>query len=396
MGNALTGQFFISLLNPAIGLLCAMAFVLLWLNRRERYIAYAATAYFLTTLAFLIFDVGPVLPMHLERLPGNVALLLVSIFYAAAFIGRFALPIPWRAMLATAAISTAVFIWFLLVDPDIRGRIQSISIGAGLIALMIVKSLWRVEKPHLIDKLLFGIAALSAVNLIFRPAVILAFSGNFSSYEEFQHSIYWATVQFNQATLSVGAAISLMVAVGIDIIAELRDEADRDKLSGLLNRRGFETQAGAALRRCVEEGRPVALLIADLDHFKQVNDVHGHATGDAIIAAFGALVRQTGPADMIAGRIGGEEFALLLPGASIEAARRFADGVRMGLAPACAHRIPSALTPTASIGLAAGSPGEGLSQLLRQADQALYDAKHAGRNSIRSFSPAPVWLATTA
>jgi diguanylate cyclase (GGDEF)-like protein len=384
------------LLNPAIGLLFAIAFVLLWLNRRERYVAYAAAAYFWTTLAFLMLDVGPVLPMNLERLFANAALLMVSTLYAAAFIGRFALPIPWRAMLVTSVVSVAFFIWFMFVTPDLRGRIHSISIGAGIIALMIVKTTWRVEKPHLIDKALFAIAALSAINLIVRPAVILAFSGNFASYAEFQQSTYWATVQLNQAILSVASAISLMVAVAIDIIAELREQADSDNLSGLLNRRGFEAKAGSALRRCVDEDQSVALLIADLDHFKQVNDVHGHAVGDAIIAAFGALVRQTGPADMVAGRIGGEEFALLLPGAGIDAARRFADTVRTGLAPACAHRIPAALTPTASIGLAVGSPAEGLSQLLRQADQALYDAKRAGRNSIRSFSPAPVWLATSA
>jgi diguanylate cyclase (GGDEF)-like protein len=384
------------LLNPAIGLLFAVAFLLLWLNRRERYIAYAAGAYVATTLGFLLLDVLPAMPMNLQRLFGNFALLMTGTFYAAAIIGRFALPIPWRAMTATVTISTAAFTWYLIVDSSIEMRIHSISVGTGIIALLIVKSLWSVEKPHLIDKLLFGIGALSAVNLILRPIIILTFAGGFSSYAGFQQSIYWATVQFNQAVLSVGAAIALMVAVAIDVIAELRDEADRDDLSGLLNRRGFEAQAGTVLRRCAEEGRPVALLIADLDHFKRVNDVHGHAVGDAIIAAFGALVRQTGPSEMIAGRIGGEEFAMLMPGAGIETARRFADLIRVGLAPACADRIPPRLTPTASIGLAAGVSGEGLSQLLRKADQALYDAKRAGRNSTRSFTPAPVQFATSA
>src|SRR3546814_4509021 len=83
--------------------------------------------------------------------------------------------------------------------------------------------------------------------------------------------------------VSIIAAISLMVAVAIDQIAELRREVDADDLSGLLNRRGFEAQAGAALRRCHEERRPVALIIADLDRFKSINDNHGHAVGDAII-----------------------------------------------------------------------------------------------------------------
>src|SRR3546814_5950095 len=73
--------------------------------------------------------------------------------------------------------------------------------------------------------------------------------------------------------VSVLAAISLMVAIAVDLIAERRQQAESDPLSGLLNRRGFEAAATAALRRCDGERRPAALLIADLDHFKQVNDV---------------------------------------------------------------------------------------------------------------------------
>ena len=121
-------------------------------------------------------------------------------------------------------------------------------------------------------------------------------------------------------------------------------------------------------------------MIADLDRFKQINDSYGHAVGDAIIAAFGAHVRAIGPAEMIAGRIGGEEFALLISSAGIETARQFAEAVRIGLAPAAADRIPSTLVPTTSIGLTIGTPGANLSALMHEADQALYEAKRTGRN----------------
>ena len=96
---------------------------------------------------------------------------------------------------------------------------------------------------------------------------------------------------------------------------------------------------------------------------------------------------------MIAGRIGGEEFALLVPGAAIETARLFAEAVRTGLAPAAANRIPAALVPTASIGLTIGTPGANLSALMHEADQALYEAKRTGRNRVRTFTPASVRLA---
>lgn len=393
---ALTGQLFISLLNPGIGLAFAAAFLLMWLQRRERYVAYAAAAYLATAIAFLIQDVAPVLPMELQRLPANAGFLATGMFFAAAIIRRFGRPVPWRAMALVASVSLAVFTWFLLGRPSIPARIYAISCGAGVIALMVVRALWSVPKPYLIDRVLFWVAALSAANLIVRPVVILTFSGGFDDYVGFQQSIYWTTVQFSQAMVSIVAAISLMVAVALDMIGELRREADDDQLSGLLNRRGFEAKAGAALRRCIDADQPAALLIADLDHFKAVNDTHGHAVGDAIIAAFGAHARAVGPADMIAGRIGGEEFALLVPGATIEAARQLAERVRKGLHTACADRIPASLRPTASIGIAVGTPGEGLSRLMRDADQALYEAKRAGRDRVRAFRPAPVRLVTTA
>lgn len=389
----MSGQFFIQLLNPGIGLLFAAAFFLLWLNRRDRYVAHAAGAYTASAIAFLILDVGPALPYDLHRIPANIGFLATGALFAAAIIGRYGLPIPWRSMAVTGAAAMAVFLWFLLGQPSIGGRILSISIGAGIIAAMIVRALWPLKKRYAIDRVLFWVAALSVINLTARPIVLLALGGGFDNYDGFQQSVYWTTVQFTQAMVSILAAISLMVAVAIDQISELRRQVDDDNLSGLLNRRGFEARAGSALRRCIDDDRPVALMIADLDHFKRVNDTYGHAVGDAIIAAFGAHVRAIAPAEMIAGRIGGEEFALLAPGAGIETARQFAEAVRTGLAAAAADRIPATLVPTTSIGLTIGTPGRNLSALMHEADQALYEAKRTGRNRVRTFTPASVRLA---
>ena len=160
----MSGQPFISLLNPAIDLAFAAVFLLLWLNRRERYVAYAALAYLATALAFLILDVAPALPMELQRLPANMGFLAAAMFLAAAIIRRYGLPVPWRAMMAVAGVSLAFFTWHLLVDPGIAARIYSISAGAGAIALMIVHALRPVDKPHLIDRVLFWVSVLTAVD----------------------------------------------------------------------------------------------------------------------------------------------------------------------------------------------------------------------------------------
>jgi diguanylate cyclase (GGDEF)-like protein len=387
----LSGQLFISLLNPGIGVLLSVAFLLLWRHRRDQhYLLLAAWSYAAMAAGFLIQDLVPALPHELQRLPSNLAFLATGCLLVAATIGRYGLPVPRRTLAMLSTVATAIFLWFLLAMPSITGRILTISIGLGLIAAQIPLALRRAPRAHLIDHILFWIGVLSAANFLIRPLLIVALTGGFANYDGFQQSIYWTTVQFSQAMISVIFALSLMVAAAIDLTAELRQQAESDELSGLLNRRGFEAAAGRAVRACADDGRAAALLIADLDDFKAVNDTYGHAVGDAIIAAFGAHARAAAPAGTIAGRIGGEEFALLLPGTAIEAARALAETIRTGLAAACTDRLPAELRPTVSIGLAVAVPGAGLSRLMREADQALYAAKRAGRDRVRTFTPAAI------
>lgn len=390
----MSGQFFIALLNPGMGLLLAVAFFLLWMHRRDQpYVLLAASSYAAMAAGFLILDFAPVLPFEAQRIPANIGFLAAAVLIVGAAIMRYRVSVPWRGMTAICAVAMTAFLWYLFIQPSITHRVLVISIALGLVALQLPLALRRVPRAHLVDHILFWVGVLSAVNFIVRPLLIIGLTGGFSTYAGFQQSIYWTTVQFSQAMISILFALCLMVAAAIDLMAELREQADGDPLSGLLNRRGFEAAAGAAVRAAANEDSPAALLIADIDHFKAVNDTHGHATGDAIIAAFGAHIRTAGPVDMIAGRIGGEEFALLLPGASIESARTLAEALRTGMAGACAPCTPKMPPPTVSIGLAASIPGTGLSRLMHDADQALYEAKRAGRDRVRAFTPAPVHVA---
>src|SRR3546814_20974668 len=88
--------------------------------------------------------------MELQRLPANFLFLMTGVLFAAAIIKRYALPVPWRTMAVTVAVSTAVFLWFLIGSPSIAARLLSISIGAGIIAIMVVVAPWPLEKRHLI------------------------------------------------------------------------------------------------------------------------------------------------------------------------------------------------------------------------------------------------------
>ena len=152
---------------------------------------------------------------------------------------------------------------------------------------------------------------------------------------------------------------------------ELNHHATHDPLTGALNRRAFALLAEKQVAQAARTGRPLAVLMMDLDHFKRINDTLGHSGGDATLCRFVAVAGDVLRAEDVLCRFGGEEFVALLPHA--EAAQAVAAAERLRLA-------FTATGATVSIGVASLRPGEDLEDLQRRADAALYDAKRAGRN----------------
>jgi diguanylate cyclase (GGDEF)-like protein len=169
---------------------------------------------------------------------------------------------------------------------------------------------------------------------------------------------------------------------------EQRKAALTDPLTGVANRRAFFDRGGPLLAQAVAERRPAALLLFDLDRFKEINDTAGHHAGDRVLQAFCALAGGSiGPGDLF-GRLGGEEFGYLLVNASVAQALQTAERLRRDFA---AMRFSGlAISPTVSVGVAmAGEAGRDLAALLALADRALYRAKADGRNRV---APAPLVL----
>ncbi|RVT49708.1 GGDEF domain-containing protein [Rubrivivax albus] len=199
------------------------------------------------------------------------------------------------------------------------------------------------------------------------------------------------TVPSIVAPLAASMIVTLMHEVEVSRRA-LRELALRDDLTRLYNRRYFMARLQAEVARAHREQTPLAVCMIDVDHFKRINDERGHAAGDAVLAHLaGVLLGSLRPYDLAA-RCGGEEFAALLPGATLREAEQAAQRLRQAIA---AARVPAfGATPlphvTASLGVSGLGPGEDGSALLTRADRAMYAAKTGGRNRCVSLPAAVV------
>ncbi len=192
---------------------------------------------------------------------------------------------------------------------------------------------------------------------------------------------FWA--ELTASVINIDGAPALLVGVA-DITArrqaaeQLLTLATTDGLTGAFNRRHFLELAEAELARAVRHGHPTSIAMFDLDHFKAINDRFGHGVGDSVLTTVSALVRERLRVSDVFGRVGGEEFALLLPETDTDAAHSTLERLRAVIE---VHPVASRAV-TVSIGLASLRPGDSLAELLKRADAALYTAKSAGRNRV--------------
>lgn len=176
----------------------------------------------------------------------------------------------------------------------------------------------------------------------------------------------------------------------------LLTESHTDPLTGLANRRGFDSFVQQALAAAASHPRPLSVMMLDLDHFKRVNDTHGHAAGDTVLKEMARRwSRQIRDSDLLA-RLGGEEFCVVLPGTSLDDAMAVAEKLRHVTAGDPVTHLPERGEPvvlpvSVSVGVAGAESTRGLDfeALLHSADEAVYDAKHGGRNRVSARLSAP-------
>lgn len=378
---------FIALINPGMALIFAGTFALLWHHQRHRrYIAVLSLGFLAMASGFLLQYFTP-FGITVTKLLANLMFLAGAVALTSGALGRYGKAMPPVAALVFGGGGIAAFLWFMLVVPDLSWRIYAINFSFGALALVFAAELRSVPDRRLIDNLLLGLMTFWGISFFPRPILVMWFDGPYTSYEHFHGSLYWITLVFTASLFLLLFALMMVTAIALDVMDELRRKSQTDSLSGLLNRRGFEEGMAAALA-APQRNFPATLIVCDIDHFKSVNDRFGHAGGDRVIERFAECLRAAAEGQSLAGRIGGEEFALLLENADATTARLFAEGVRIAFSNVAVPGIPEGTRLTASFGVAEASPGETVESLFRRADKTLYEAKNTGRDCVR-VSPAP-------
>lgn len=186
-------------------------------------------------------------------------------------------------------------------------------------------------------------------------------------------------------TLSAAAAVALVVARSGDEVTRLAYAATIDTLTGLLNRPGFDARLHQEVERTRREAGNLAVLMADVDDFKTINDTRGHQVGDAVLRLVGSVIRSSVRVFDVCARYGGDEFAVVMPNSDRESAILCAERIRRRLADRAADDDLPALTM--SIGVAIMAPGDSADDVIRRADQCLYLAKADGKNLVRAQAP---------
>ncbi|HEX9587726.1 MAG TPA: GGDEF domain-containing protein [Bradyrhizobium sp.] len=267
-----------------------------------------------------------------------------------------------------------------------------LTIGAGIVAIyaaLTAAELWS-ERRKTMQKRWPAIAVPVLHGLVLMLPILLG--GLLHPHDNAFASSVWVTVFAIELVLyAVGTVFVIFMLVSERTVSAHKTAASMDPLTGLFNRRGFAEATSRVIEREANAGRPVTVMIFDLDHFKSINDRFGHPAGDEILKLFATVVINTLRITDLSGRIGGEEFAALLP-CPLEEGVIAAERVRETFAASGIVVQEGPVETSVSIGVAGGPAGTELEVLLAAADSALYQAKRNGRNRVEAAEELPLSL----
>jgi diguanylate cyclase (GGDEF)-like protein len=280
----------------------------------------------------------------------------------------------WWALPALCLVGTSL--WWGVWYPDLASRVVVFTV----VVVWLMAGLGLALQPLRQRGVGVGLAFVAIAALLLSVMMVVRAVW---AWQGLIQPVYALGTPFNMVLYLVGSMAFVAIQTGLLlvhqllVIEDLRLEAERDPLTGVLNRHALASRLPLSVAGW-------ALVAVDVDHFKQVNDQHGHAAGDRVLAFVGEVLRRHLREGDLAVRMGGEEFAVLLQGMHTSAAQAVAERLRNDLERLAAQR--TGLPITASLGVALATPGTDFAALWRQADGALYRAKTQGRNRVECAS----------
>jgi diguanylate cyclase (GGDEF)-like protein len=278
----------------------------------------------------------------------------------------------------------------LAIDPQNHG--MSLKIGAAIVAIyaaLTATELWTERRrtvrrrwPSFLVPVLHGVVLMLPILLgdLMHP-----------TNDAFISSIWIKVFSVELMLYAVGTVFVILILASERTVIAHKTAAAVDPLTGMFNRRGFAEACSRVIEREANAGRPVTVLIFDIDHFKSINDRFGHPAGDELLRLFATVVVTNLRLSDLSGRIGGEEFAALLP-CPLDEGVTVAERVREAFAASGIVVEEGPVDTTVSIGVAGGPAGTELEVLLAAADTALYQAKRSGRNRVEAAEELPLSL----
>lgn len=365
----------------SIGITLGFSVMLLVLRRQPALRLWTA-ALWVATVGSVFLGLRDQMPELLSILGGDACAAganVLLLWGIATYVGQR--PPLWQPLLPAALLMLAM-LWFSAIQPNLILRLQIFSAFAVLFDLWICYLL-LLRTPHDI-RISCRIAALAfaadGANFLVRMTLPVNLTPDQNILRTGNPLAY--SYLFGVA-LALAQCFSLVLLVVERLLVDLRNAARTDGLTGLPNRAALYADGEQALQLARQRRKPFALLIFDLDHFKQINDTWGHHAGDMVLQHFSRILCSfTRHGNNLSCRWGGEEFVLAMPGANMAAAMAMAEKLRQSVAATPLVVDGKSIAITTSVGVAFAGGEDDFDQILAQADAALYRAKAEGRNRI--------------
>lgn len=355
-----------------------IAMAVAWLHfGRQRHVLTWTLSYAVSIAQWLVNAAA--YAMHSRFLFGvtGIGIILSASLLAVGIRQRSGRPVSFGLFLFPVGIAIAATM--IAVSPIGSQAMQGMIVPAfvGVMIAFSAASLWPRHRTFSSPELAFF-----CVLIVYALCqIILAVAASWIAGPNEGKDAYRAILALTMPTVYAGTGMAAVLVVAGDLAEELRRQISHDAMTGVLNRRGLEEAATRAIALAQRNRKPLAMVVSDLDGFKALNDSQGHIAGDKALRSFADLLVMATRRGDIVGRMGGDEFGLLLVDSDAQAAAMVMERVRSETQYVAIDGIASALS--ASFGITQIGPDDRvLDDLVRRADAALYDAKRAGRDRI--------------